>query len=55
MGSPAGPLWTLNGLLSRVPGLNLLATNVELVATRAVAIKPERPFAGSGQPASARS
>jgi hypothetical protein len=30
----AGALWAINGLLSRVPVLNLLATNVELVATR---------------------
>lgn len=33
----ARPLWALNRLLSRVPGLNLLATNVELVA-----VKPSR-------------
>jgi SAM-dependent methyltransferase len=30
----AKPLWALNGALSRVPGLDLFATNVELVATR---------------------
>jgi ubiquinone/menaquinone biosynthesis C-methylase UbiE len=28
------PIWTLNRLLSRVPGLNRLATNVELEAAR---------------------
>ena len=28
------PVWGLNRLLARVPGLNLLATNVELIATR---------------------
>ena len=30
----AGPIWTANRWLSRVPGLNQLATNVELVAQR---------------------
>jgi len=30
----SGLIWALNGALSRVPGLNLLATNVELIATR---------------------
>ena len=30
----AGPIWALNRLLSRVPGLNRLATNVELDAVR---------------------
>jgi len=30
----AGPIWTLNRLLSRVPGLNRLATNVEIDAVR---------------------
>src|SRR5438477_110589 len=29
----AGAVWAANRLLSRVPGLSLLATNVELVAT----------------------
>jgi 2-polyprenyl-3-methyl-5-hydroxy-6-metoxy-1,4-benzoquinol methylase len=28
----ARPLWILNRLLARVPGLNLVATNIELVA-----------------------
>jgi 2-polyprenyl-3-methyl-5-hydroxy-6-metoxy-1,4-benzoquinol methylase len=28
-----GPIWTLNRALARVPGLNLLATNLELDAT----------------------
>jgi hypothetical protein len=27
--------WGLNRLLARVPGLNLLATNIELIARRA--------------------
>ena len=27
-------LWQLNRLLARIPGLNRLATNVELIATR---------------------
>jgi SAM-dependent methyltransferase len=31
----AGAIWAANGALARVPGLQLLATNVELVATRA--------------------
>jgi ubiquinone/menaquinone biosynthesis C-methylase UbiE len=30
--SVAGPIWQLNRMLSRVPGLNVLSTNVELVA-----------------------
>ena len=30
----SAPIWTLNRLLSRVPGLNRLATNVELEAVR---------------------
>jgi len=30
----AGPIWALNRLLSRVPGLNRLATNVEIDAVR---------------------
>jgi ubiquinone/menaquinone biosynthesis C-methylase UbiE len=30
----AGPVWTVNRLLSRVPGLNRFATNVELDAER---------------------
>ena len=30
----SGALWALNRLLSRVPLLNLLATNVELIARR---------------------
>jgi len=30
----AGALWGLNRALSRVPGLNRLATNVEYVARR---------------------
>jgi len=30
----AGAVWAANRALARVPGLNLLATNVELVATR---------------------
>lgn len=30
----AGPLWGLNRLLARVPVLNRLATNVEVIATR---------------------
>jgi len=30
----ADPLWTLNGLLARVPGLRRLATNVEVDAVR---------------------
>lgn len=29
-----GPLWWLNRLLARIPGLNRLATNVEVMATR---------------------
>jgi hypothetical protein len=29
-----GAVWGLNRALARVPGLNLLATNVELIATR---------------------
>ena len=29
----ARPIWVLNRVLARVPGLNLLATNVELLAT----------------------
>jgi ubiquinone/menaquinone biosynthesis C-methylase UbiE len=29
----AGPIWAVNRGLARVPGLNVLATNVELVAT----------------------
>ena len=32
-GRLAGPIWAANRALSRVPLLNLLATNVELVAT----------------------
>jgi SAM-dependent methyltransferase len=51
----AGPLWALNELLSRVPALNLLATNVELVATPAPAVMGERRFVRAAQPASARS
>lgn len=31
----AGPIWTLNRLLARVPGLNRLATNIEVDAVRA--------------------
>ena len=31
----ARPIWALNRLLARVPGLNLIATNVELVARSA--------------------
>ena len=34
----AGPIWAVNRALARVPGLNVLATNVELIATRAVKI-----------------
>ena len=30
----SGPLWWLNRLLARVPGLNRLATNVQVMATR---------------------
>jgi hypothetical protein len=30
----AGAIWTVNRLLSRLPGLNWLATNVELDAVR---------------------
>jgi SAM-dependent methyltransferase len=30
----AGAVWTINRLLARVPGLNRLATNVELIALR---------------------
>jgi hypothetical protein len=41
-------------VLSRVPALNLLATNVELVGTRP-ATSRERRFARDAQPASARS
>ena len=29
----AGPIWAVNRALARVPGLNVLATNVELIAT----------------------
>jgi SAM-dependent methyltransferase len=51
----AGPISALNELLSRVPLLNLLATNVELVATRGVVVRRERRFARGAQPVSARS
>jgi cyclopropane fatty-acyl-phospholipid synthase-like methyltransferase len=34
VGRAAGALWALNRLLARVPGLNLLATNVEVIARR---------------------
>lgn len=30
----AGPIWAMNRVLARIPGLNLIATNVELVAQR---------------------
>jgi SAM-dependent methyltransferase len=30
----AGPLWAVNRALARIPGLNRLATNVELIAER---------------------
>ena len=46
----AGPLWALNRLLARVPLLNLLATNVELVATA----RTPRTAAGSAPPRSGR-
>jgi ubiquinone/menaquinone biosynthesis C-methylase UbiE len=32
LGGPARPIWTASRLLERVPGLNLVATSVELVA-----------------------
>ena len=42
----AGPIWTANRLLSTVPGLNMLATNVELVA-RVTPRSPSTPPPGS--------
>jgi SAM-dependent methyltransferase len=36
----AGPLWRLNTMLDRVPGLNLIATNVELLAVKAPLSSP---------------
>lgn len=41
-----GPLWALNRILSAVPGLNRLATNVELVAR----VGPASAPAGSAPP-----
>jgi SAM-dependent methyltransferase len=46
----AGVIWGLNRALARVPVLNLVATNVELIATRRV----ERLDAGAAQPAPSR-
>jgi SAM-dependent methyltransferase len=35
LGGPAGPVWRLSRALERIPGLNLVATSLELAATNA--------------------
>jgi ubiquinone/menaquinone biosynthesis C-methylase UbiE len=40
----ARPIWALNRGLARAPGLNVLATNVELVARSVIPWRRERPF-----------
>ena len=45
------PIWRLNGALSRVPGLRLLATNVEaIVRAPQLSIAAEWPLRGSPRP-----